>query len=113
MERFPALARPRLLPLPLLFLSYPFRSLACRAFAGREGGCCAHQSFLFLCRLGRMGSACAFNVTCGKCFESAAISELERTKGEKWCGEAGVRGGNPGQNVFNRLIGGSHDADSG
>ena len=86
METFPALARPRLLPFP--FRSVAWLGLACCAFAGREGGRNPHQSFGF--RPGRMGSACAFNVNSGKCFESAAISELHRTK-ETWCGEAGVR----------------------
>jgi hypothetical protein len=69
-------------------LSIPFLGLARRAFAEREGGRNPHQSFGF--KPGRMGSACAFNVNSGTCFESAAISELHRTK-EKWCGEAGVR----------------------
>ena len=85
METFPALARPRL-------LAFPFRSLAWLAAPspGERAREAAARINSFGFRPGRMGSACAFNVNSGTCFESAAISELHWTE-EEWCGEAGVR----------------------
>ena len=65
-------------------LSIPFRGLAWLAVPStgeREAATRINHSDSDLA---------AFNVNCGKCLESAAISELHRTK-QKWCGEAGVR----------------------